>query len=371
MSKWTRWAAIILGGLGLLCTGGVVAGWSMLTVMVDAVQMTMEEPDWAEIGDADKVLGYLEAHPDTFSLVAYAVDEAGQPMADTLIEYAPDKPLVLASTMKIVVLSALARAIDEGAIDADAPIGLADWDRYYLRGLDGGAHPKAYDLLDVPHDDGRATDTSGQAPARDVARMMIEVSDNAATDVLVTQLGDRMTAETSQVPGHDPIGPIAPVMAHGLTSETPCETPVPPGLTIDNPPLKTISFQRTIAHCLFPRGTAASYTALMAAVGTGQHISAGASQFMTDALDWPMAFEGNQERFATFLTKGGSLPGVLTEASFIGRKNGERWVVALFLNDMSGSAWFALLQSFAQQQFIVKLVEDATFRDEVRRRLMD
>ena len=113
----------------------------------------------------------------------------------------------------------------------------------------------------------------------------------------------------------------------------------------------------------------------MAATASGdpRASSPAASAWMAAQLDWPMDFAGNQEAFETFGTKGGSLPGVITEASYMvprtGDHAGERRVVVVFANGMSGSAWLAGMGSFAHQSFEVRLASDAGFEARVRERM--
>ena len=370
MKKLGRW----LGGGALLtalvCGGGLFAAWDTLAAVTDVFVSVMEEPEWAEIRDADRMLAYLDAHPESFSFTAWQVDAAGQPVAGTRIAYRADEPRVLASTMKVVVLSAYGRAIEDGVVAADTPVPLAEWDSWYLPGLDGGAHPAAYDILGIPSTDGVANDPHATVPLSDVARMMIEVSDNAATDVLLDRLGSRVDDEVARLEGQDAIPSLFGSMVTGLSGAEPCGTPGKTDVSSpaardavrDTVPRTGLTFQREMAHCSFPRGTTDDYAGLMAGVvrQTAPH-----TVHLADALDWPMQHASNQEQFETFGSKGGSLPGILTEASYVHPKGGEPWVVALFVNDMSGSAWLGGMQSFAHQQLMVQVATDPAFRAEV------
>ncbi|MEZ4320805.1 MAG: serine hydrolase [Myxococcota bacterium] len=379
--RWMRWLGVGLGVAALACGGVAFAFRDTLTGIAGVFSAVMEEPDWTEIPDADRFLAYLEAHPDTVSLIAYTAGPDGQPIPDSRIEHAADTPLVLASTMKIVVLSAVARSIDEGSLAADAPIRLEDWDSWYLPGMDGGAHPSAYDRLEIAHDSGRASDPAATVPLSMVVGAMIQESDNAATDTLIALLGDRMDRET-EILGHAPLQPLLGGMLHALDAE-PCAGSAP---DLSDPATRraridagvrpgTLATQRAGLECTLPRGTARTYARIQAGVSTGTHISPTASAWMADHLDWPMDFPSNQEKFETFGTKGGSVPGVLTEASYLVPKSGdhagEHRVVAVFANQMSGSAWIAGMGSYAHQAFIRRLATDRAFEDEVRARLAD
>lgn len=68
-------------------------------------------------------------------------------------------------------------------------IQVGDWERYYL-GLDGGAHQKALDVLDIAYRDGvRADDQYLMVPVESVRRAAMEFGDHAAADVLRDRFG--------------------------------------------------------------------------------------------------------------------------------------------------------------------------------------
>ncbi|MEU7480446.1 hypothetical protein AB0A63_31025 [Lentzea sp. NPDC042327] len=61
---------------------------------------------------------------------------------------------------------------------------VGDWEQYYL-GLDGGAHQRALDVLDIAHRDGvRADEQNLMVPVEAVRRAALELGDHAAADVL-------------------------------------------------------------------------------------------------------------------------------------------------------------------------------------------
>ncbi len=371
IGRWGRWIGGGVLALGLVCSGVLFAAWDTMAAVTDVFVTAMEEPDWAEIEDGERMLAYLEAHPESFSFTAYQVGPDGLPVPGTRIDHRADEPRVLASTMKIVVLSAYARAVEEGALSPDTPVPLSEWDSWYLHGLDGGAHPAAYDKLGIAASGGVANDPSATVPISDVVRMMIEVSDNAATDVMLDRLGPRVDAEVARVAGQERIPPLFGSMVAGLNADEPCDASGGEGFVgdaaaraaaADDVPTRGLTFQRKMAHCHFPRGTTEGYASIMAGVvaETSPH-----TVHMAEALEWPMAFESNQAQFDAFGSKGGSLAGIVTEASYVQPKGGEPWVVALFINDMSGSAWLANMGSFAHQELIVRVATDPAFRDEV------
>lgn len=68
-------------------------------------------------------------------------------------------------------------------------IRIGDWEQYYL-GLDGGAHQKALDALDIAYRDGvRADEQNLMVSVESVRRAALEFGDHAAADVLRDRFG--------------------------------------------------------------------------------------------------------------------------------------------------------------------------------------
>jgi hypothetical protein len=86
--------------------------------------------------------GYVAAHRGD---VALAVDDG----RGTRVVLRPGQQQPLASAAKVVHLAAYGRAVAEGRVHADEQVQVGDWERWYLPGSDGGAHPKALDRAGV------------------------------------------------------------------------------------------------------------------------------------------------------------------------------------------------------------------------------
>lgn len=98
---------------------------------------------------------------------------------------------VLASSIKVVHLSAYAAAVAEGRLDPREEIRVGDWDAHHPFVSDGRAHFHALTALGIPCDMfGIAEDPEHRVPLAKLAEAMIFFSDNAATDYLRTRLGD-------------------------------------------------------------------------------------------------------------------------------------------------------------------------------------
>ncbi len=109
----------------------------------------------------------------------------------------------------------------------------------------------------------------------------------------------------------------------------------------------------------------------MERVQRGDLISGAASATMREFLEWPMENELIRREFTAFGTKGGSLPGVLTEATYAVPRDAAvgGGVAALFLDELPLAVWFTLAESYLHQELLRQLLSDFEFFEGVRQRL--
>jgi hypothetical protein len=313
--------------------------------------------------------------------------------------------MTLASTMKIVVLAAYAREVAAGRMDPEESVSVREIERWYLHGTDGGAHPSAMKELGIEVGSTGIAVDDATVKLDDVARVMIRFSDNAATDVLIDRLGPALgqTIRELGLAGQEPIRPILGAFLAYSNQDTPRTTDEltaellalsPSDLQkrereladayetdwgdtervfrAQGPMMSRVRNQMELANRM-PAGTAADYASIQGRVATDTLIDADVSAIMRRHLEWPMAFSTNQEKYKAMGTKGGSLAGVLTEATYFAPKTGdfagEKRVVVLFLNDMSLIAWLKLQETFATQSFMRDLATDRDFADRVALKL--
>ena len=332
------------------------------------------------------VLDSLAAHPRAVSLAVVPLDGSEPSL---LINAGAPRPL--ASTIKLLVLTEYARQVEEGALDGSARVPLAEVEAFYFAGLDGGAHPAAMEALLGPHD---------TLALDDLAEAMIQFSDNAATDYLLFRLGrDAVEAipERLELNGDAP-APISglflawdlpPAVADTLEGGTPEERAwaLADRLRTDAAfrdevrswmlglGLRMSPAQQATAARGFPAGTALGYADLMARLHRGLRTGEAVAARVYGFLDWPMAHAAIAEGFDRFGTKGGALPGVLTSATLADAKprsdgtDPAAVAVAFFLDGLPLPLWASWAQSFAQQQFELRLLADPAFRETVRTRL--
>lgn len=403
---------IILLGCGLVTAVSLIYRQPLMAYSSIFTELFKNFEYASGLDTPEAILDYLAAEPQTAALVSYTVDEQGNPIEDgTALYHNPDEPMVLASTMKIVVLAVYAQAEASGLADPQEQIALAEWDSFYLPGTDGGAHAAALANLDIStNEQGFARNPEQVVALDDLVWAMMRYSDNAATDYLIARFGFEAleeTINTANLSSQESIPPLAGLFLSWQNHENPTLTDerVAELLTLTEDEIEAeaaqwatlytsdeawrtaelawrkdgrysnvVSNEMALANALPPAASARDYAAMMGQIATGNFISADVSAVMRRYLEWPLIeFEENQRQFSAFGTKGGSLASILTEASYIVPKTGEfagqTRVVVLFQNDMPFSAWLTQSQTFAQQQFIVKLATEQSFVETVQTKL--
>lgn len=283
---------------------------------------------------ADGLLDWMVEHKQDVGLVVL-VD--GQER----LTHRPDEHFPLASAIKVLTLVAYAEQVAAGALDEDATVTLEEVDRLYLAGTDGGAHEAARsewgDRREVTLDQ--------------LTHAMIRYSSNVAADVMLRKVG----------------GPPAALEAaarHGMATQ--------------QPPVAIFELFRSwessnenvrdLAHAT-PAGTPRGWAMLMEQVRTGETFAAPAAATVRRHLEWPMRLGDNSRLFDRFGTKGGALPGVITEASYLELRDGPAVSVALFLRHLPDGIQAQLLQSYAHQELIRAFAEQPELLTDLAARL--
>jgi len=333
-----------------------------------------------------ELANFILAHSESTAVAAYTFDENGEFVADGYaLFHNADAPLVLASTVKIVVLAAYADAVANGELDPDERIPIADVEKYYLPMTDGNAHIMGLQSVGLQtDDDGFARDQAATLTLDDVARMMMDYSGNAETDYLITRLGPEKIASVIQKTGlehHTPIGltlgvaltifnheepsfstrQLQSVIAEISTGDTSHFDRLT-GLYLHDPQWRAAQIQfmnsineqsvggvdmwmyQTVANQLLPKGTVREYAKMMAQIASRKFISPKVSELMQQKLenvpsDWPLRVLF----YDRFGAKDGVTAGVLTVASYAVPKRGplsqQARVVVLITTQLPVEDW--------------------------------
>jgi hypothetical protein len=361
--------------LGVLLGIGIVAG------MVYVSQLNRSKRDLAE---------YIRAHPDTTAVVAYTIDETGEVLDDGSSMFLnADTPLVMASTMKTVILAAYADAVERGELDPGERVAVAELEKYYLPRTDGGAHAAGLASLKLAADaDGFARDRNANIALDDIARIMIHYSGNAETDYLMARLGSQRIEAALAAAGmtrHTPFHSILGITLAMFDHEAPLTDPTRRMALIDEVNkgdfttlenladrylndagwrAAQIAFMRSDAFTaaagqmgwdgqveasqLFPRGTAREYARLMALIASGRFVSPAVSRRIQARLETIPAEDAMRWLFhRRYGSKDGVTAGVLTLVSYAEPKSGplagQTRVVVILVNEMPYEAWTACL----------------------------
>ncbi len=345
-SPLRRWAFPVVGAV-------VLAGAGLLALAQDQPAL-----------DPAGLLLQLTEQPADVSVVAYGVRPDGTPdPAQPSVLVNPDAPMPLASTRKIVLLAAYARAVSNRTLDPVRAVKLADWEAYYLPGTDGGAHPAALKRLALKTGAGYTLDQ--------VAGAMIRESDNAAADFIYALLGaDAVQAviHDAGLKGQEPLFPISgefraydrtrlsatfKLSREAFRAQAISLTPAP-GSRPTATPLPGPADQARLSDAFTVRGTARDYAGVMARVMTGTFLNTDVSAIMARHLEWPLDGADVKASFERLGAKGGSLPGIYTNNFYllpkVGPAAGQRRVVSVFLRRIPASreqAWTQAAELFA------------------------
>lgn len=366
--KMTGWIVILGSSIAILLAGGAFG--------------YIRKANTVKRELADLIL----ANPASAAAVAYTFDEMGDLVEDRhALFYNADEPLVLASTMKLVVLATYADAVVNGELDPGERVPIADVERYYLPLTDGGAHISGLKSIGLQAgESGFARDQAATIALDDLARIMIHYSGNAETDYLIARLGPDKMASVVQRAGldhHTPIGlTLGPVLAifnhQGPFSSTgPNQGVGEDAATGDTSHLDRltdlylhdeqwraaqIQFMSSVSRVSggrpqlwalqvaaaqrFPRGTAREYAQMMAWLAAGRFLSAQVSEIMQQKLesvpsDWPL----RAVFYARHGAKDGAAAGVLTLAAYAVPKRGplsrQNRVIVVLTNRLPPEDW--------------------------------
>lgn len=297
--------------------------------------------------------------PETVGLAAFQI---GQEEDGLYIN--ADRPMPLASVVKIINLIAYANAVAAGELDPAVWIPIAELERSYLPGMDLGAHRRAIEEL---RERGLIARDPPSTPLEEVPRMMIRHSSNAAADYLHLLVGQERMEKTAKDLGLESQTAICPwigqfllIKNHERTGSdraavqsfiedpeaygqevmrlTEAYTTKPAFRDAESVPgtrRRTIDVQRLFSENLNGHGSAREYALLMSKILQNQLKTPYTNILVRRVMEWPMEFPENQESFSTVGFKDGSLPGILTTVYYARRLEDSRQVVvALFYRNL-------------------------------------
>lgn len=320
---------------------------------VPVTGVTPEAPRAGQVTTSADLLAWAEAHPRRAAVVVLSGDDPNPAIASSA-----DRPMPLASTRKVLVLLAATRMVSAGRLDLDTPVPLADVERWYVPGTDGGAHPAA------------VADLGEEWTVRTALDAMITYSDNAAADWLLDRVGGPRVVDALArdlgLRGQDPTWSFlgeylawarqpdrwlaaSPAQRQRIAARLAARTTGPVTLgPID------LTLQRSLALASV-RGTARDLAGLVRSVDRSADAGDEAYALARDVLSWPRRDPDVAAAFPTFATKGGAFVGVLTEVTAIRAAGRDPVYVAQLYRALPPVLEQHLRQTFLQQTLYVDL----------------
>ncbi|MDZ5471472.1 serine hydrolase [Bacillus sp. 31A1R] len=303
--------------------------------------------------------------------------------------------LGLASTVKIMVAMEYAYQVSEGKVDSNEMIQLNNLEKYYFSKLDGGAH-EAW----IKYSNDKGLIKNDAVSLREVARGMIAFSSNANTEFLMRRLGidnieDRM--KEAGVKDHSPLFYIesATLIPYEIKLQEYKNSDMKNAKTKIIDRLSSMKEEEWIslsaeihekltkntkykeeANVLdwwnndydkifsdrFIQSTTLEYSKLMNQLNT-KKFPESVQKEMEYLLGILLENPANQKWIERAGKKGGSTQFILTDALFIEDKNGQKFEIALFFNDLEPQQSKKLMSSL--NEFEIKMFRDVNFRKDV------
>jgi len=315
--------------------------------------------------------------------------------AETKINMDSSEMMGLASTVKLMVAMEYAFQFGEGKIDSQERINLQELNKYYIPNLDGGAH-EAW-LNDADKKNLIENDT---VPIREAARGMMAFSSNANTEFLLDRLEIEQIEKRMKAIGikeHSPLHYFTSsifipyeikLREYQDTSMNDAKKDIIKHINnMDDKEWAALSSDiheklasnaqyKEKANVLdwwnedydriqserFIKSTASEYADFMSKVNNKQFpekVQAELEYLLGSLMDNP----ANQEWLERAGKKGGSTMYIITDALFAEDKQGNKFELAIFFNELE---WYQSRKLMASlNEFELKLLNDPSIRDDM------
>lgn len=309
----------------------------------------------ADLTTPDGWIGFLAENPDAASVV---IDDG----TGSALVHDGDRDRPLASAVKVVHLGAYARAVADGSLDPNEQVPVADWQRWYVPGTDGGAHVAALTRLGIANDGTSPSDPAATVRLDDMVTAMIQESDNAVPDYLRHRLGDRALLDAADAGGWSDfrvpslVGTVLGTLGLPETSGDPWDLAqrwafdVPFRASIVAPSADADPFAFLAENG--PRGSANDLSAWYRSVVDGT-FGAGVAD-VRRILEYQPAPDGPAAAgFDSMGFKGGNLPGILTQAFEFRRDDDTGTTVVWLTSGLDEADYLDAMAGVAPQQQLI------------------
>jgi len=390
-------AGLLLGVIAFV----VVRNWNTFALMYDNAAAMNEGRAVAEkLRHPEDLLGYIAAHPEHASLVAYDV---GGREKGIFFRPAVQRPVV--KTTNLLLLAEYARRVEAGDLAPGRRISLDSLATYALPGTGGGTHERA--LAHWREEEALRPDST--VALRHVVEALTRVGDPAAADWLMTALG---RARVESLPERWGLGGSEPPLPNSgihlswsnhqladTTSTSPArryrsmsqEAYADRVYRLVRTLRRDSSFrhrernrlrrrgtglsvrdQRALAQVTYPEGTAADYADFLARSLDGTLGASPVPQFVRRRLETSVESDSMDVPVRALGTQVGALPGLISFVGYVRYENDRPpRVVSLLLEGLPIGVFYHLVQTSLDKGFLLRLLTDADFFQRARARLLN
>ncbi len=368
----------------------VIAGWIGIAVLVAVISFCV----------LAAVLQYLDNKKTKEHVLNYFIKNKHKSSLYLLhnnipvIDYNSTKVMPLASTAKLIIVIEYAKQVSQGVLKPDTLINVADIEKFYIPGTDGGAHSNwKYDLKE------QLEKSNNQVTLNEIARGMIHYSSNACTEYLFDLLGGdsvnrnlqelSLTQHTQLFPKtssvlistyikeKEKVGIKEAIkrmqemdqseyiaLAYQLRNQLKSEDDRSAITRLNTKEAFRRDIQQIESNRL-PSGTTREYASLMNKINSESYFPPQIQKILNEIIDRK---PNEKSEFRKLGFKGGTTAFVVTSAMYGTKKNGDTLALAAFINDApSGTETQWLKNKF--DDFLVSLFKDEDFRNKVIHKL--
>ncbi|PEN08007.1 hypothetical protein CRI93_06075 [Longimonas halophila] len=357
--------------------------WANVTAMNEGMDLT------EELRYPEDVLDYMEAHPETVSLVAYTV---GAEAEGIHLDAETARPLV--NLPSLAVLSAYAKAAAAGQVDTTARVPVAEVSSRSLPGVNAQPHERTLNRWSETN----RIDADSTVAVADIAWAVARLNDDPALDWLIDRLGRAAIRAETEALGW-PAG-SAPMPKSGLYLEwanaaSALHSDADRAPSIEQSAIYaaaeryasdstyareirqtfqsrgtnlTLRDQRRMAQETLPQATATEVAAAMVQMAEAAPESSYATAYAL--LDRSTGLDSLNTHVQRVASKGGAMPGVISFAGLAHYADDRApRVVVLSMEEIPLAVFYHLLQSGLDQGLALRLLSDDAFFEETRTRI--
>lgn len=387
-----KFVGAIVGTLLLIFLLSFGFNLDALVTLFENREDLQEGQEWVtNMGSLKGLTEYIGEQPDKVSVVSHSIVNP-----DSSIRYAGDTPRSMGTISNFFLLATYARQVDEGALDPDELVPVAEIDRYQLPYIDASNHDDAIAGL---HEENNVTATN-EVRLQHLVQAAVIYNDLAISDFLLHKIGDEALSKTYQMLQLNSTDLPLPfsglyISFHPALSDTSFDAHFrqlqnlakkdfrEQVLTLTDRYLNDSSFRTKVRATfeehnglginftqqrdllsLFPKSTAGELAELMRKVQEGTLLSQEVSEQVRRVMDWPFQRQSLNSDFnqygALYDSRLGMLNGIDYGASTY---SNEPFAQAVMFDSLQVAVWFHMSSNLMHQDYQQRLIWDPALRE--------